>query len=166
MKTKYQGNARVQRAYLQGLKRTFETLEMKIEEIVNDSFGRVTVAENDMRNCREEMPDVKVVEKILRTLIDKFYYIVCLIEEANDIKEVTVDALQSSLLAHKQKFKKNGDEVQALRVTATSSHGVRGRGKSPKGRDRGKGRGFNKAEIVCTTFFSCLITEKKRDLIC
>ena len=35
---------------------------------------------NKMRFHREEMRDVTIVEKILRSLIDKFNYIVCSIE--------------------------------------------------------------------------------------
>lgn len=147
MRVKYQGNARVQRSYLQGLRITFETLEMRGGESVTDYFGKVIVVANDMRNCGEDMPDVKIVEKILRTLTDKFNYIVCSIEESKDIKELTVDALQSSLLVHEQKFKKGVDEEQALRVTAAPSQGSRGRGQYPRG--RGRGRGFNKAEIEC-----------------
>ncbi|KAJ1390896.1 gag-polypeptide of LTR copia-type [Sesbania bispinosa] len=55
MKVKYQGNARVKRAQLHRFRRTFETLEMKPGESVNDYFGRVMETENDMRNCGEDM---------------------------------------------------------------------------------------------------------------
>lgn len=48
------------------------------------------------------MPDLKVVEKILRTLEEMFTY-VCTIE---NIKELTVDGLQSSLMVHEQKMKR------------------------------------------------------------
>ncbi|KAL3630995.1 hypothetical protein CASFOL_023979 [Castilleja foliolosa] len=50
MKTKYQGSARVKRAQLQTLRRTFELLEMKSGECVSDYFTRVMVVANDMRN--------------------------------------------------------------------------------------------------------------------
>ena len=100
MKLKYQGNARVQRAQLQTLRRDFELLEMRSGETVNDYFGRVMVVANDMRNCGDDMPDVKIVEKILRTLTENFNYIVCSIEESKDIDSLSVDALQSSLLVH------------------------------------------------------------------
>ena len=59
---------------------------------------------NDMRNFREDMPDVKadvkIVEKILHTLTEKFNYIVCSIEESKDIDCLSVHELQSSLLVH------------------------------------------------------------------
>ena len=104
MKVKYQGNARVQRAQLQILCRNFEVLEMKLGESVTDYFGRVMLVANDMRNLGENMSDVKIVEKILRTLTEKYNYIVCSIEESKDINHLSVDELQSSLLVHEQKF--------------------------------------------------------------
>ncbi|GKA10686.1 retrovirus-related pol polyprotein from transposon TNT 1-94 [Tanacetum coccineum] len=81
----------------------------------------VMVVANEMRNCGDNMDDVKIVEKILRTLTDKWNFVVCSIEESKDIDEMTVDELQSSLLVHEQKFKRNhdGDDVQALKVTKT-----------------------------------------------
>lgn len=82
MKRKYQGNRRVQRAQLQTLRRDFEILEMKMGESVNEYFSKVMLVANDMRNAGEDMPDVKIVEKILRTLTEKFNYIVCSIEES------------------------------------------------------------------------------------
>ncbi|XP_076929979.1 uncharacterized protein LOC143594598 [Bidens hawaiensis] len=68
MKGKYQGNARVKMAQLQRLPREFETLEMREGEGITDYFGRVMTVANDMRNFGEDMPDVKIVEKILRSL--------------------------------------------------------------------------------------------------
>ncbi|KAL1193317.1 hypothetical protein V5N11_012556 [Cardamine amara subsp. amara] len=65
MKVKYQGNERVKRAQLQRLRRVFETIEMKMGKTITDYFGRVMVTANDMRNCGEDMNDVKIVEKIL-----------------------------------------------------------------------------------------------------
>jgi hypothetical protein len=73
---------------------------MKIGESVTDYFSRVMVVANDMQNYGEDMQDVKIVEKILRTLTDKFNYIVCSIEESKDIDLLSVDELQSSLIVH------------------------------------------------------------------
>jgi hypothetical protein len=104
MKVKYQGNARVQRAQLQILRRNFEVLEMKLGESVTDYFGKVILVANDMRNLGENMSDVKIVEMILCTLTKKYNYIICSIEELKDINHLSMDELQSSLLVHEQKF--------------------------------------------------------------
>ncbi|XP_074346314.1 uncharacterized protein LOC141685084 [Apium graveolens] len=153
MKRKYQGNKRVQRAQLQTLRRDFEILEMKSGESINEYFSKVMLVANDMRNAGEDMPDVKIVEKILCTLTEKFNYIVCSIEESKDIDQLSVDELQSSLLVHEQKFRKVNGEEQALKVTSGEIIEGRGRGYT---RGRGRGRGgrqpYNKANIEC---FKC-----------
>eukprot|EP00258_Populus_trichocarpa_P031704 XP_024447723.1 uncharacterized protein LOC112325426 [Populus trichocarpa] len=143
MKTKYQGNTRVKHAQLQALRRDFEVLEMKIGESVTDYFSRVMMVANDMRNYGEDMQDVKIVEKILRTLTDKFNYIVCSIEESKDIDLLSVDELQSSLIVHEQKFRRTNSEDQALKVTFDEGQGRGGRGRNTyRGRGYGRGRGF------------------------
>ncbi|XP_074378095.1 uncharacterized protein LOC141719617 [Apium graveolens] len=110
------------------------------------------VVANDMRNCGEDMSDVKIVEKILRTLIEKFNYVVCSIEESKDIDSLSVDALQSSLLVHEQKFKKVGGEEQVLKVSY-EERTVRGRGFAARDRRGGRSRqAFNKAIVEC---FKC-----------
>ncbi|CAL1409822.1 unnamed protein product [Linum trigynum] len=157
MKLKCQGSARVQKAQLQALRRTFEVLEMRDGETVSAYFNRVMTVANDMRNCGEEMSDGKIVEKILRTLTERFNYVVCSIEESNDIDQLTVDGLQSSLVVHEQKFGKRGasDEEQALRTTHEyGGRGGRGQGRgffSSTGRGR-SGRGWNKDSVEC---FKC-----------
>lgn len=100
MKKKYQGNARVQRAQLQALRQEFEVLEMKVGEFVSMYFSRIMTVVDSMRNCGEQMQDVKVVEKVLRSLTDQFNYVVCSIEESKDIDNLSVDELQSSLTVH------------------------------------------------------------------
>lgn len=78
MKKKYEGNERVKRSILQALRKEFETLEIKSGEGVSDYFSRVMSVSNKMRVHGEQMRDVTIVEKILRSLSDKFNYIYCL----------------------------------------------------------------------------------------
>nr|DAD39485.1 TPA_asm: hypothetical protein HUJ06_013808 [Nelumbo nucifera] len=151
MKKKYEGNERVKRSILQALRKEFETLEMKSGEGVSDYFSRVMFVANKMRVHGEQMRDVTIVEKILRSLSEKFNYIVCSIEESKDIDRLSIDELQSSLIVHKQKFHRHKGEEQALKVTHEESTWGRGRGRgSFRGRGRGRGRqSFNKATIEC-----------------
>ncbi|XP_062014079.1 uncharacterized protein LOC133730517 [Rosa rugosa] len=74
----------------------------------------MTVA-NKMRVYGVEMKDVTIVENILRSLTDKFNYIVCSIKESKDIDKLSIDELQSSLIVHKQKFHRQSGEEQALK---------------------------------------------------
>ncbi|XP_010468473.1 PREDICTED: uncharacterized protein LOC104748551 [Camelina sativa] len=116
MKKKYQGNDMVQSAQLQRLRRSFEVLEMRYGETIEEYFARVMEIANDMRNLGEDMPDEKIVEKILRTLAEKFTYIVCAIEESKDIKGMTVDGLQSSLRVHEQNMIRHDGEEKVLKI--------------------------------------------------
>ena len=100
MKKRFEGNERVKKSHLQGLRREFETLDMKFNKGVTKYFSRVMTVANKMRVYEEEMKDVNIIEKILRTLIKKFNYIVCCIEESKDIDNLFMDELQSSLIMH------------------------------------------------------------------
>jgi len=83
----------------------------------------------------------------------KFNYVVCSIEESNDMKSMTIDELQSSLLVHEQRMLPVVDKEQVMQ-TVTDEKSRRGRGRG-RGSFRGRGRGrqsFNKAEVEC---FKC-----------
>ena len=151
MKGKFGGNARVKKSLLQKLRRDFELLEMKDDEKVEEYFTRVLAVTNQMRSNGEVLEDMKVVEKILRTLSERFMYVVVSIEESKEIERISVDELQASLVVHEQKFKKTEKgEDQVLNVTHGRGTGTRGRGFNGRGRGRGRGRTpFNKSTVEC-----------------
>ena len=74
----------MKRSLLQTLRRDFEVIVMNNDESIDDYFKRVMTVSNQMRSNGEEMSDSKIVEKILRTLTDKFTYVVVSIEESKD----------------------------------------------------------------------------------
>ena len=108
------------------------------------------------------MEQTVIVEKILRSMTSKFNYVVCSIEESNNISTMSIDELQSSLLVHEQRMQGQREEEQVLKVTNVEKFGVRdeyrseGRGRTRGGfRGRGRGRGrqpFTKALVEC---FKC-----------
>ncbi|KAF2301922.1 hypothetical protein GH714_030433 [Hevea brasiliensis] len=151
LKKKFGGNLKVKKSLLNALRREFEVLEMKRDETITEYFARVMVVANKMRSNGEEMTDTKIVEKILRTLTDKFTYVCVSIEESKDIETMSVDELQSTLVVHEQKFRRvhREDEDQVLKIEGRSNSTSRGRG-SYRGRGRGRGRAvFNKATVEC-----------------
>src|ERR1044072_9794515 len=127
MKEKYQGATKAKIAQVQTLRREFEIIAMKEGEFVNDYFARTLVIANKMKIQGEEVKEIIVVEKIFRYMTKRFNYVVCAIEESNDVTELTVDQLQRSLLVHEARMKGNREEEQALKVTNTSKNGGRGR---------------------------------------
>jgi len=98
MQQKYQGSTRVKRAQLQALRREFELLPMKDGEKVDSYLGVV----NKMKSNGEVMDSSIVVSKILRSLTTNFNYVVCSIEESNDLNTLSLDELHGSLLVHEQ----------------------------------------------------------------
>jgi len=132
---------------------------MKDGEIVNSYFARTSKIAKNMKACGESMLENIITAKILQSMIPKFNYVVCSIEESNNLDTMTIDELQSSLLVHEQKMTYQGEEEQVLQIT-NEDKGGRGRG-SFQGRGRGRGsfqgrgrgrQSFNKAEIEC---FKC-----------
>jgi hypothetical protein len=52
----------------------------------------------------ERMEQSVIIEKILRSMTLKFNYVICSIEESNDLSIMTINELQSSLLVHEQRM--------------------------------------------------------------
>lgn len=150
MKQKNQGSTKVRRAQLQALQREFEVLCMKEEETVNEYFARTLSIVNKMKMHGEQVTECIVVEKILRSMTVRFNYVVCSIEESNDVTTMSIDELQSSLLVHEQRMKGYKDEEQALKVSNSEKNGGRGRGRGNYRGGRGRGRqGFSKEMVEC-----------------
>ncbi|XP_044468560.1 uncharacterized protein LOC123198052 [Mangifera indica] len=112
---------------MKALQKEFEMLNMKEGESVNQYFTRTPTIVNQLRITKAKMDDVAVIEKILRSMTSKFAYVVCSIEESNDLDVLTIDELQSSLLVHEQHMKSHVVEEQAWKVTFGESSGERGR---------------------------------------
>ncbi|PNY15490.1 retrovirus-related Pol polyprotein from transposon TNT 1-94, partial [Trifolium pratense] len=105
MRMKYQGSTKVKQAQLQALRRDFEVLGMNESESVNDYFARTLAIANRMTAQGQRMETSTIVEKILRSLTPKFNYVVCSIEEFNDVTTMSINELQSSLLVQEQRLK-------------------------------------------------------------
>lgn len=145
MRQKFEGSTKVKRAQLQALRKEYEMLQMKEGEVVNSFFARTLAIVKKMRTCGEILQENTISEKILRSLTMRFNYVVCSIEESNNLDKLTLDELQSSLLIHEQRMKGgSGEEEQVLKVS------YKGRGRGRGGfRGRGRGRGNNRANIEC-----------------
>ncbi|RZC19138.1 hypothetical protein D0Y65_006098 [Glycine soja] len=112
---------------------------MKEGESVTNYCSRTMGIANNMRFHGEEMTNTAIVEKIIPSLTPKFDYVVCSIEGSNDIDDLSLDELQSSLLVHEQKMNRRSTmEEHALKASTNSTHSNNSRGRA---RARGRGRG-------------------------
>ena len=85
-----------------------------------------------MRVLGERMEDVTVMDKILWSMMPKFNYMVCSIEESKDLEYISIEELQGSLLVHEQK-KELARQKGAI-ATILDQQQFQGRSRGNKGR--------------------------------
>jgi hypothetical protein len=103
----YEGNEKVKDAKLQTYRLQFEQLKMKEDETVGKYFLRVEELVNAMKSLGEKFEDVVLVQKILRSLPDRFNPKVSAIEELNDLKTLPFDQLLGTLTAYEMRIGKD-----------------------------------------------------------
>ncbi|KAH0639492.1 hypothetical protein KY285_036078 [Solanum tuberosum] len=109
-------------------------------KILSKELIKLMTVVNQLRRYGEEVDDVRVVEKILRSLTPKSDYVVRAIEESKDLDSMTVEQLEGSLLVHEEKMKRRKEEsLEQLLKTQTSFKGFEGE-KNYKGNGQWRGR--------------------------
>jgi len=117
---------------------------MKEGEKVDEYFARTLTIANKMKAHGERMEQTIIIEKILKSMTLKFNYVVCSIEESNDLSIMTIEELQSSLLVHEQRMQGQKEEEDALNIINSErsggryEHRVEGRRRA-RGNFRGRG---------------------------
>jgi hypothetical protein len=100
----YEGNEKVKDAKLQTYRVQFEKLQMKEDETIGKYFLRVEELVNAMKALGEKIEEPSLVQKILRSLPDRFNPKVSAIEELNDIKALAFDQLLGTLTAYEMRI--------------------------------------------------------------
>ena len=136
----YAGGDRIKKVKLQVLQRQFDSMTMEENEKIADFFARVKVVTNQMATQGETLTDGKICEKITRSLLEKYDYIVCAIEESKEVSEMSLEELQSSLEARELRLlERNKKKIAEQALLAQSSN--KNSGDSNRGRSGFRGRG-------------------------
>jgi len=114
----------VKGAQLQALRKELEVLAMREVESTDKYFARTMYIANRMTTHGERMEQILVVEKILCSLASQFNYVVCSIEESNDVTTFSIDELQSSFLVQEQHMKPLNQEIDNEQALKFSNAGI------------------------------------------
>ena len=113
-------------------------MHMKEGEVVSDYFSRVLTITNQLKRL---VRNIKIMEKILRSLDPKFEHIVTIIEETKDLGAMTIEQLLCFLQAYEEKKKKKEEimeQVLKIQVDSTKQGNNRNdRSQQVRGRVRG-----------------------------
>ncbi|XP_027067693.2 uncharacterized protein [Coffea arabica] len=143
---------------LQELRRQFELVQMKSTESVKDFIGTIKEIVNDMESNGKNLEEVRVVEKVMRSLTAKFHTKKAVLEATKDLDNLSLAELEGELLTYemslnqqpldtveemlqaKEDHPKGKEEVNRI-DTNQRGQNFRGRGHGGRGNFRGHGRG-------------------------
>jgi hypothetical protein len=103
----YEGNEKVKEAKLQTHRLKFEQLKMDEEETASKYLLRIEALVNTMKGLGENIDEPFLVQKILRSLLDRFNSKVSTIDEITDLKTLTLDQLLGTLIAYEMRITKS-----------------------------------------------------------
>ena len=101
LETTYEGTKKVKDTKLQMLITRFEELRMSEDESFDSFYSKLNEVVIDKFNLGEKTGDLKVVQKILRSLPESFRAKVIAIEESKDLDKIKVQELIGSLQTYK-----------------------------------------------------------------
>ncbi|KAK2420730.1 hypothetical protein QL285_031434 [Trifolium repens] len=133
LKKIYGGDEKLKGIKLQALRRQYEMLQMSEQETISEYLARMLALTNLMKSCGEAMTDRSKIEKILRTLTEKFDHIVVAIEESKDLATMKIEELQASLEAHELRVKQRSSNKALEQALQAKTHN-----KGYKGKDKWK----------------------------
>ncbi|XP_073223456.1 uncharacterized protein [Cicer arietinum] len=136
----YTSGEKAKKVKLQMLRRQYELLQMEEDEVVADYFKCVQVVVNQMRTNGESLTEVVIIEKILRTLTQRYNHIVVTIEESNDLDKIKVEDLQGSFEAHELRVRERCVATSTSQVHALQTQVSKKTNQGDMRHKKGKGK--------------------------
>jgi len=84
------------------LRREFEMLRLKENETTKEYFDRLLLVVNKIRLLKD-LPDKRVVEKVLVSLLERFESKISSLEDSRDLSQITIIKLMNALQTQEQK---------------------------------------------------------------
>ncbi|KAL4309595.1 hypothetical protein GQ457_01G033490 [Hibiscus cannabinus] len=137
----HEGGDRVKKTKLLTLKREFSMLQMKDDELIKDFSNRLMDVVNQIRLYDENLPDAKVVEKVMISVPQRFEAKISAIEESCDMTSLTIADLVSKLEAQEQRVSMRA--IEASEGAFLAAHkGVKFSNSLKKAESSNKSKGF------------------------
>jgi hypothetical protein len=108
----YEGNNQVKDSKISTLVHKYEMFKMKQGETIIQMFTRLTDIINALSSLGRETPTVEIVRKVLQGLPKEWRPKVTAIEEAKDLRKMTIDTLIGSLVTHEIVLKAEEEEEE------------------------------------------------------
>ena len=119
----FKGSDKVRAVKVQSIRRDFEYTRMNDSESLNDYISRLSNIVNKLRTYKDDMPEKRVVQKILMSLNRKYDAIVSIIEGTRDMETLGVQDLVGTLKAFDQRVTSHDDDTEkAFQTLSLSSN--------------------------------------------
>ncbi|XP_022889173.1 uncharacterized protein LOC111404622 [Olea europaea var. sylvestris] len=103
LQEEFRGNARTRQMQVLNLRREYEGLKMKEAESFKDFPDRLMKVVNKIRLLGDDLPNRRVVEKVLISLPEKFEAKISSLEDSGDLSTITLSELINALRATEQR---------------------------------------------------------------
>ncbi|XP_022635028.1 uncharacterized protein LOC111241414 [Vigna radiata var. radiata] len=118
-------------------------------ELVSDYFSRVLTVTNNLKRNGEKLDDVRIMEKILRSLDPKFEHIVTITEETKDLEAMSIEQLLGSLQAYEEKKKKKEEiveQVLKVHIDSRKEENAHNQSRRSYSQEQGRGRAYGRGQ--------------------
>ncbi|XP_071917228.1 uncharacterized protein [Coffea arabica] len=103
LKVAFQDNDRTRQMQVLNLRREFELLRMKDTENIKEYSDKLLDVVNKIRLIGEQLPDSRVIEKVLVSLLERFEAKISSLEDSRDLSQITLPELINALQAQEQR---------------------------------------------------------------